>query len=174
MQLTYNKTARGFALLNFTDRSNVACNMQESSLATEAAIWIGCADTDPKRLIPGQGWTPVHLPENIMCNTRMHLTQDMVQQLLPILKHFADHGLLPTPEPVTHDSAAGLTKVIGFIEGFEGDDLQEGVPALLETARKADFLLHRNLNAWEDEEESVQEEHNELISDLRKYLGRDG
>lgn len=31
-------------------------------------------------------------------------------------------------------------------------------------------LLRRNLNAWEDEEDSVQEEHEEMIVDLRKFL----
>ncbi|MCO5730111.1 hypothetical protein [Rhizobium sp. SSA_523] len=31
-------------------------------------------------------------------------------------------------------------------------------------------LLHRNLAAWEDEEESVQEEHEDLITDLRNFL----
>ena len=44
--------------------------------------------------------------------------------------------------------------------------LLASMPAMLD-------LLHRNLNKWEDEEESVQEEHHELITDLRKYLGRE-
>lgn len=35
---------------------------------------------------------------------------------------------------------------------------------------KAFDLLHRNLAAWEDEEESVQEEHHELIKELRTFL----
>lgn len=34
-------------------------------------------------------------------------------------------------------------------------------------------LLERCLDAWEDEEDSVQEEHAELIADLRKFLGRE-
>lgn len=66
-----------------------------------------------------------------------------------------------------------MTKVISFLEGFEGDELQEGVAKLIAAANKADELLHRNLDQWEDEEESVQDEHHELITDLRKYLGRE-
>lgn len=31
-------------------------------------------------------------------------------------------------------------------------------------------LLVRNLAAWEDEEESVKEEHEELITELRNFL----
>lgn len=31
-------------------------------------------------------------------------------------------------------------------------------------------LLYRNLSAWEDEEASVQEEHDDLITELREFL----
>lgn len=65
----------------------------------------------------------------------------------------------------------GLQKVISFLEGFEGDEVQQGIPELLASARKANDLLHDNLAKWEDEEDSVKEEHAELIADLRKFLG---
>ena len=173
MQLTTRRTDRGFVIAEFTDRSDVACNLQESSLATEAAIWFGCRDPNPQHMAPGQGWQPILLPPDSLCNTRMHLTQDMVRQLLPALQHFADHGSLPISDPAFDVTrVAGLSSVISFIEGFEGDEVQEGIPELLATVRKADSLLHRNLNAWEDEEESVQEEHHELISELRNFLER--
>lgn len=87
-------------------------------------------------------------------------------------KHLVTVADYPDAPPPALDGK-GLSRVIGFIEGFEGDELQEGIPELLEAARRADELLHRNLDQWEDEEESVQEEHHELISDLRKYLGRE-
>lgn len=174
MQLTTRRNDRGFVIAEFTDRSDVACNMQESSLATEAAIWFGCRDPDPKHMVPGQGWLPVQLPANTLCNSRMHLTQDMVRQLLPALQYFADHGSLPLPDDAADTPTfAGLTSVISFIEGFEGDEVQEGIPELLATARKADELLHRNLDQWESEEESVQEEHHELIKELRSFLEGD-
>lgn len=34
-------------------------------------------------------------------------------------------------------------------------------------------LLQRNLNAWEDEEDSVREEHQELIKELRSFIEGD-
>jgi hypothetical protein len=73
-----SKTARGFGIVEFTDRYGSLCSLQESSLATEAAIWLGV----DKDFDSGVG-------------TRMHLTQDMVKELLPLLKHFAKHGRLP-------------------------------------------------------------------------------
>lgn len=71
--------------------------MQESSLATEAAIWFGCNDPNPQVCIPGKGWTPVALPEGTTCNDRMHLTVDMVKELLPLLQRFVDTGYLSEP-----------------------------------------------------------------------------
>lgn len=71
-------TERGFLYGKFTDRFGSKCSLQESSLATEAAVWLG-VDTafDGKEC------------------TRMHLTQDMVRDLLPALQHFAKTGELP-------------------------------------------------------------------------------
>lgn len=55
----------------FRDRAGLACSVQESTLAHPAAIWLG-VDSD-----------------------RMHLTQEQVRDLLPVLIHFAYEGLLP-------------------------------------------------------------------------------
>lgn len=84
---------------------------------------------------------------------------------------------------------AALRTAESFISGFEGDEMQDGVDEMLATIRGAiakaegkDIdrsprkmldLLHRNLDKWEDEEESVQEEHAELIAELRTFLGRE-
>jgi len=35
------------------------------------------------------------LPDGVSLTTRMHLTQDMVKDLLPVLTHFAETGNLP-------------------------------------------------------------------------------
>lgn len=64
----------------------------------------------------------------------------------------------------------GLSRVIGFLEGFEGDELQEGIAELIATAKKADELLVDNLTAWEGEEDTVKDEHEDLIVDLRKFV----
>lgn len=68
-------TQRGFAVAKFTDRYGSICSIQDSSLASEAAIWLG-VNTDF---------------EGREC-TRMHLTQDMVRALLPMLTRFAETG----------------------------------------------------------------------------------
>jgi len=96
--MEHTKTHRGFALIEFTDRYGAKCSLQKSSLATEDAIWLGPDDADPKQLVPGEGWQPVALPENINMTTRMHLTREQVAELLPVLNHFVDTGELPQPE----------------------------------------------------------------------------
>lgn len=75
-------TNRGFAIGEFEDRYGTKCSIQESSLATEACIWLGQHHCDK----PGCE-TP----------TRMHLTQDMAAELIPLLQHFVDTGSLPSP-----------------------------------------------------------------------------
>lgn len=74
------KTERGFGLIKFTDRYHQECSLQDSSLATEAAIWFGVDDSGP------------HLRKTPGAPYRMHLTQTMVKQLLPYLKEFAETG----------------------------------------------------------------------------------
>jgi hypothetical protein len=96
------KTERGFKRAVFADRNGVECSIQESSIATEHAIWLGCNDADPKMFIPygAPAWQPLTLPElpeggHILFTTRMHLTQEQVLELLPLLQHFAETGELP-------------------------------------------------------------------------------
>ena len=72
-QITPSVTQRGFTVFSFKDRYDEPCSIQKSSLATEDAIWFGL-DKD---------------------NQRMHLTQDQVKSLLPILQTFAETGELP-------------------------------------------------------------------------------
>lgn len=69
------RTNRGFSVARFTDRYKSKCSIQNSSLASENAIWLG-VDTDF---------------EGKEC-TRMHLTVKMVRELLPLLHDFVDHG----------------------------------------------------------------------------------
>lgn len=79
MKLKLKPTQRGFAIAEFKDRYGVDCSIQESSLATERAIWLG---VDKGTHVDGQ------------CLARMHLTRKHVQQLLPLLKRFAKTGRL--------------------------------------------------------------------------------
>ena len=99
------KTGRGFEIILFTDRHGAKCSIQESSLATENAIWFGVNDADPKILASDasklgintsetSGWISYTIPNEVILNTRMHLTQETVKNILPILIKFADTGKL--------------------------------------------------------------------------------
>lgn len=72
----------GFLNGKFKDRYDVPCSIQKSSLAFEDCIWLG-ADEVTVDHVTGKTF-----------NTRMHLTQDMVRDLLPLLHRFADTGEL--------------------------------------------------------------------------------
>jgi len=104
-KMEIKKTARGFSISQFTDRYGVKCSLQKSSLATEDAIWFGVDDANPKIMasdakklgIPtdeDRGWINYQIPKEVLLSTRMHLTQDMVKQLLPSLEKFAKTGEL--------------------------------------------------------------------------------
>jgi hypothetical protein len=97
--IIYSTTSRGFGLYEFKDRYNNACSIQKSSLATEDCIWLGLDNANPQILASktkegGTGWVSYPIPEDVSLNTRMHLTQDQVKELLPILKHFVETGHL--------------------------------------------------------------------------------
>ena len=104
--MKYKKTNRGFVLTEFVDRYGAKCSLQESSLAEEAAIWFGADELGLKGFIPFEGWEDISESDlkekfevqDIVANTRMHLTQDMVKELLPALIHFAETGYLPHNE----------------------------------------------------------------------------
>jgi hypothetical protein len=79
MQMVLTHTPRGFALLTFYDAYGARCSLQQSSLATDEAVWFGLDDY------------------------RMHLTRDMVAQLLPILQEYVETGEIGCPFEVRDD-----------------------------------------------------------------------
>lgn len=100
-------TDRGFSTGKFIDRYGAECSIQKSSLAFEEAIWLGIDNPDPKIMSSDairlglrkrtydendNGWIKYELPKEVLLNTRMHLTQTHVKQLLPILQKFAETG----------------------------------------------------------------------------------
>lgn len=91
-EINIRETARGFRRAEFVDRDGIKCHLQESSLATEAAIRFGCSELGLQTLIPNKGWTPLDVPKNTVANTTMHLTQPQVHALLPLLLEFALFG----------------------------------------------------------------------------------
>jgi hypothetical protein len=64
-------THRGFLRFEFDDLYAKECSLQESSLATDRAIWFGVDEH------------------------RMHLNQGQIEALLPLLEYFIENGRLP-------------------------------------------------------------------------------
>lgn len=102
-----SKTVRGFALGKFTDRNREACSIQQSSIATEDCIWLGIDNANPLIMASDAirlglrektntdadtGWVKYEVPKEVLFSTRMHLTQEMVKELLPILQKFVETG----------------------------------------------------------------------------------
>lgn len=67
---------RGFEYLRFQDRYDVTCSLQQSSLATEGAIWLGYDGNPP----PSHG------------GVRMHLTERHVRGLIRHLQSWLETG----------------------------------------------------------------------------------
>lgn len=87
MKLKFEKTDRGFVSSTFEDYYGKECSIQESSLATKEAIWLGCDEGTHTTGIDGE---PV-------CLARMHLTKKHAKMLIKVLQYFVDHGRLPDP-----------------------------------------------------------------------------
>jgi hypothetical protein len=64
-----------------TDANGHSVSVQESSLSTHAALWVGLDQVSARRT-----------------SGRALLTQRQVRELLPLLQHFAEHGRLPELE----------------------------------------------------------------------------
>jgi hypothetical protein len=69
--IQFENSSRGFALGTFLDLNNNVCTIQDSSLATSEAIWLGAKG-----------------PEN----TRMLLNVDHVAALIEVLQRFVETG----------------------------------------------------------------------------------
>ncbi len=106
-------TERGFARGEFNDGNDVACSIQKSSSVARVSafgeitegnmLWLGCNEIGLTYFVSGRGWIKVSEEalkemlggENVLANTRMHLTQQNAAELWPLLKHFAETGELP-------------------------------------------------------------------------------
>lgn len=105
LSVKMSKTPRGFKIGTFKDLYGIECSIQESSLASEAAIWLGVNKANPqimasvaKRIgIPcteTSGWVPYPVNSEVSFDTRMHLTQKQAKDLITILQKFVDSGAL--------------------------------------------------------------------------------
>ena len=98
-------TERGFEKITFNDRYNKQCYIQNSSLAEEAAIWLGIEDPEPRIMavdakklgIPTnetRGWIPFNIPEEVLVTTQMHISQKQAKDLIKVLQNFVDKGTI--------------------------------------------------------------------------------
>lgn len=100
-EATFRQTQRGFQRISFEDLVGSSCSLQESSLGTEAAIWLGVDEGGHFELKgPGQLPTNIGTPPT---GGRMHLRRGQVAMLLPLLQHFVDFGELPSRPPGRSD-----------------------------------------------------------------------
>lgn len=80
------RTSRGFLHADFTDLYGEACSIQDSSLATTDAIWLGVDHVNAKEMASVVGIDPERIP------ARMHLSRELAAELLPLLQRFVDTG----------------------------------------------------------------------------------
>lgn len=108
MRFETETNERGFTTLHFFDRYGLTCSLQKSSMATEEAVWLGITHAEPVILASKAaehgvetdettGWVPFPVPEDVLMHTRMHLTQEQVAALLPILQRFVETGEVAAP-----------------------------------------------------------------------------
>lgn len=136
MDVKSEARTRFFSRGEFVDSKGVECSIQESSAAMLGSgdcgpfIWIGCDKIDLQEFTPGQGWKPrpeFDEPDNFphgksyIGNTRMHLSQEQVKELLPILQHFAEHGSIYGFEPGETPFLDGTVDFDALYEDEEDD-----------------------------------------------------
>lgn len=80
------QTSRGFTHADFTDIYGEACSIQDSSLATDDAIWLGIDHINAEHMASFAGVDPRKLP------ARMHLSRELAAELIPLLQRFVDTG----------------------------------------------------------------------------------
>ena len=113
----FKQTKRGQLRADFQDRYGALCSIQESSIPGEDCVWLG---------------VDVNFEGEELRHGRMHLTQELARQLLPVLRHFARRGSLG--EDATKNPYHVGAWVIGVGEdnrGIEGRIIQANVGDIL-------------------------------------------
>jgi hypothetical protein len=85
------RTQRGFLHADFTDLYGESCSIQDSSLATTDAIWLGVDHVNAREMSSVVGIDPERIP------ARMHLSRDQVAALIPVLQRFVETGSIAEP-----------------------------------------------------------------------------
>lgn len=98
------KTPRGFEVQHFRDDYGLDCSIQESS-AVEPHVWLGVHNPPHKVIWYGAekyginvtekaGWYDYPIPEEVLVESRMHLSRKQAKILAKKLMYFARHGVL--------------------------------------------------------------------------------
>jgi hypothetical protein len=100
--LLVDHTPRGLSIVNFTDVAGIACSLQKSCSGEEDRIWLGADTIGLREFVPNR--TPAWQDRSefderregryYQANTSMHLNQEQVAALLPLLQRFVDTGEL--------------------------------------------------------------------------------
>jgi len=93
MKIKTSKTQRGFVKGEFVDTYGNKCSIQKSS-NMDTSIWLGI--DKPKLTVfenESMGkYIVTELPRNWDVDSRMHLNQEQVKALIPILQNFVKTG----------------------------------------------------------------------------------
>lgn len=98
------KSVRGFEIQHFRDDYGLDCSIQESS-AVEPHIWLGVHNPPHKIMWDSAekygieigekaGWYDYPIPEEVLVESRMHLSRKQAKNLAKKLMYFARHGVL--------------------------------------------------------------------------------
>lgn len=102
------KNVRGFEVQHFQDDYGLDCSIQESS-AVEPHIWLGVHNPPHKimwsdaekfgiEVKEKNGWYDYPIPQEVLVESRMHLSQKQAKALAKKLLYFAKHGVLKEEE----------------------------------------------------------------------------
>jgi hypothetical protein len=80
----FKPTKKGLLQTEFLDRFGAVCSVQESSFQEDDCIWMG---------------VEVDIEGREVANGRMHISRDLANALLPILRHFVRTGRLGVDDP---------------------------------------------------------------------------
>jgi hypothetical protein len=75
-------TSRGFGRIEFSDIYGAECSIQESSLATKNALWLGCDHET------------IHETTGEKCGARMHVDLALAKRIVATLQKWIDTGRL--------------------------------------------------------------------------------
>lgn len=98
------KNARGFEIQHFLDDYGLDCSIQESS-SVEPHVWLGVHNPPHKVMWDSagkygieigekEGWYDYPIPEEVLVESRMHLSRKQAKALAKKLRYFAKHGVL--------------------------------------------------------------------------------